>query len=108
MIPLRNQEQFEALLKPVTPEGKAAPPMVVVYFTASWCGACKRLDLPLLESFRNDIVWYKCDVDENKYSLGYCGLTKIPAFVIIKSGKFLGKFNTSDTRTVIDTINESI
>jgi thioredoxin 1 len=79
----------------------------IIYFTASWCGACKRLDLDYLEKMRNDITWYKCDIDENRYTLGYCGLSKIPSFVFIKDGKFLGKFTTSDTAMVAELIKES-
>jgi len=108
MIPLLTQTQFEGLLKPFDENGKAVAPRVVVYFTASWCGACKRLDFPsLLSSIPNDIVWYKCDVDVNKYTLGYCGLKSIPSFAIIKNGKFLGKFSSSDTVTVFDTLKDS-
>jgi thioredoxin-like negative regulator of GroEL len=108
MIPLLTQSQFEDLLKPNRPDGKPASEAVVVYFTAPWCGACKKLDFKvLLESTPKTIVWYKCDVDVNKYTLGYCGLTKIPSFTIIKNGKFLGKFTTSDTMTVFDTLKDA-
>jgi thioredoxin 1 len=107
MIPLQTQEQFEALLKPLMPNGKPAAKAVIVYFTASWCGACKLLDLETLEQRYKDVVWYKCDVDQNKYTLGYCGLTKIPSFVLIKDGKFLGKFTSSNTGVVNDTIQEN-
>ena len=109
MIPLLTQEQFESLIKPIGLDGKPAAYAVIVYFTASWCGACKRLDFDsLLSSMPKNIVWYKCDVDVNKYTLGYCGLSKIPSFAIIKNGKFLGKFSTSDTMTVFDTIKEAL
>ena len=108
MIPLLTQSQFEDLLKPNRPDGKPASEAVVVYFTAPWCGACKKLDFKaLLESTPKTIVWYKCDVDVNKYTLGYCGLTKIPSFAIIKNGKFLTKFSTSDTMTVFDTLKDA-
>ena len=100
MIPLQTQEQFEGLMKSQTESS------VIVYFTAPWCGACTRLDLDRLESVPN-IIWYKCNVDENKYTLGYCGLQKIPSFVFIKNGKFLGKFTSSDTELVLDMIRES-
>jgi thiol-disulfide isomerase/thioredoxin len=108
MIPLLTQSQFEDLLKPIAADGKPSPEAAVVYFTASWCGACKKLDFnSLFKTIPKTIIWYKCDVDVNKYTLGYCGLTKIPSFVIIKSGKFLGKFSTSDTMTVFDTLKET-
>ena len=107
MIPLLTQLQLEALLVPKDNQGKS----VVVYFTAPWCGACQRLDLPKLENIPaqdgSPITWYKCDIDVNKYSLGYCGLTKIPSFIFIKDGKFLGKFTSSDTGLVEDMLKES-
>jgi len=107
MIPLQTQEQFENLLKPVQDSGSLAEEAVVVYFTASWCGACKNLDFPsLLSSTPKNIVWYKCDVDENDYTLGYCGLSKIPSFVVIKDGKLVGKFTSSNTLAVFDNLKQ--
>ena len=104
MIPLLTQVQFEELLKP---NNNNKPSTAIVYFTAPWCGACTRLDLEKLENIKSDIVWYKCDIDVNKYTLGYCGLTKIPSFVFIKNGKFLGKFTSSDTAMVMEMIEET-
>jgi thiol-disulfide isomerase/thioredoxin len=108
MIPLQTQEQFENLLKTKANESALIPfaPAVIIYFTASWCGACQRLDLDALES-QKGITWYKCDVDVNKYTLKYCGLQKIPSFIFIKSGKVLGSITSSDTDTVLEMIDSS-
>ncbi len=103
MIPLDNQELFESLLN----SQNKNPEKVVVYFTATWCGACSRLDHDKIQASQKDIIWYKCDIDQNKYTLGYCGLQKIPSFVIIKNSKFLGKLTSSDTQTVIQTLNDA-
>ena len=105
MIPLQNQIQFESLLKPVQDNGQPAEKAVVVYFTAPWCGACKRIDfINLLASTPKHIVWYKCDIDENEFTLGYCGLSKIPSFVVIKDGKVVGSFTTSKTLEIFDNL----
>lgn len=101
MIPLENQEQFESLLNPVNKN----PSFVVVYFTASWCGPCSRLDKDLIQASVPEATWYKCDIDQNKYTLGYCGLKTVPSFCVIKNSKFLGKFSSSDTSMVIETLN---
>jgi thioredoxin-like negative regulator of GroEL len=107
MIPLQTQGQFEDLLKPIGTNGKPAARAVVVYFTASWCGACKLIDFDkLIKTVPIPIVWYKCDIDENKYTLGYCGLSKIPSFVLIKDGKFLGKFTSSDIGMIFDMLEQ--
>ena len=103
MIPLDTQEQFESLLNPANKN----PESIVVYFTASWCGACTRLDHDLIQKSVPQVTWYKCDVDVNKYTLGYCGLQKIPSFAIVKNSKFFGKFTSSDTSTVIEMLNEA-
>ena len=103
MIPLETQEQFEGLLK----VDNKNPEKVVVYFTASWCGACTKLDHNKIQASNPKIVWYKCDIDQNKYTLGYCGLQKIPSFVIIKDSKFFGKFTNSNTETVIELLNDA-
>jgi thioredoxin-like negative regulator of GroEL len=103
MIPLETQDQFESLLN----QANKNPQKVVVYFTASWCGACTRLNHSEIQASNSNIVWYKCDIDQNKYTLGYCGLKQIPSFAIIKDSKFLGKFTSSDTATVIETLNDA-
>lgn len=104
MIPLQTQLMFESLLDKESKDNKGC---VVVYFTASWCEACKRLDLDTLEISNKDKRWYKCDIDENKYTLGYCGLKSIPSFAFIKDGKFIGKFSSSNTEVVQGMIDDS-
>jgi thioredoxin 1 len=103
MIPLVNQAQFEELLKAENNN----PTLVVVYFTATWCTPCSKLNHTDIQASNPNIVWYKCDIDQNKYTLGYCGLQKIPSFALIKNSKFLGKFSSSDTSTVIELLNEA-
>lgn len=103
MIPLETQEQFEGLLN----VGNKNPQQVAVYFTASWCGACTKLNHEEIQASNPRIVWYKCDIDQNKYTLGYCGLKQIPSFAFIKDSKFLGKITSSDTATVIETLNDA-
>ena len=102
--PLPSQEFFESLLvRPSNIEStvpQKATPLVIVYFTARWCGACKRLDIPTLMSVRPDAQWYKCDVDENQYTAGYCGVTTIPAFQAISYGKATALFSNSQTERV--------
>ena len=100
MMPLQSQEQFEGLLGKV-PTDEQIPPFFIVYFTARWCGACKRLDLSkIVESL--PVTWYKCDIDENDYTPGYCGVKSIPAFLVVKNKKVFGPFGDSRTEKVIE------
>ena len=94
MIPLQTQEQFETMYK-----SKLEEP-VLIYFTASWCGACKRLDWNFLNEEFPELKVYKCDVDENKYTPGYCGVRSIPNFVLMPPSKKLQQLQSSETAKV--------
>lgn len=92
MMPPLSQEFLESLLHPrnngVQPlESRNIPPLIVIYFTASWCGPCNKLNLQRIVGLRRDIHWMLCDVDQNDYSLGYCGGRSIPAWLAIVNGK---------------------
>jgi hypothetical protein len=92
---LPSQLFFESLIN-----GPAPAPLVIVYFTARWCGACKRVDIPRLMGLRPEAVWYSCDVDDNTYTPGYCGLRTIPAFQAIANGKALPLLSSSNTDVI--------
>lgn len=97
MTPLPSQEFFESLIAKGVPHDH----LVVCRFTASWCGPCKRLDINAIQSVSDKIVWYVCDLDENDYTPGYCGIKTIPAFLAIVDGKPQPVFQSSKTDEVI-------
>jgi len=90
------------------PSTEPVPPIAVIYFTASWCGACKNLDVPALQTAATaaGATFLKCDVDVNDYTAGYCGIRQIPTFLIVKDKKTIGPFSSSDTGTVAAWIKE--
>ena len=77
-------------------------PIVVIKFYAPWCQPCKRIDINLLLSLSDKIKWYECDLDENDYTPGYCGVKTIPAFLAIVNGKCQPLFQSSDTMKVAE------
>lgn len=97
---LPSQEFFESLIQKNIPHD----PIVIILFTASWCGPCGKLDKNYLVGLSDKIKWYKCDIDENKYTSGYCGVKSIPAFLAIVNGSVKPVFGSSDTMKVADWI----
>jgi len=105
MIPLQSQEMFETLFNTNSPLTSPA----LVYFTAPWCGACKRIKWEfLMEEFPN-LTIYKCDIDENKYTPGYCQVRSIPSFAMIHPGrKLTGPIQSSETAKVAAWIHTTL
>ena len=97
MTPLPDHAKFEAMLRPrgnrpsLEDINVAYDPYVVVCFSARWCGPCKALDKKSLVALTPRVKWYAVDVDENTTTLGYCGLSSIPSFVVIKDGVFVDR-----------------
>ena len=110
---LKTQDEFEALIgRAKDADGNLMPApsgATVVYFTAPWCGACRRLDINRLLVAIPKLNWYKVDVDENTYTPGFCGIRAIPSFLFIKDGKVVGSaLQSNDTMKVLAWIQEQI
>ena len=100
MIRLPSQEFFESLIAKNVPHD----PIVLIKFTANWCVPCKRIDMNVLLGLSSQIKWYECDLDENDYTPGYCGVKTIPAFLAILNGNVKPIFASSDTLKVAEWI----
>ena len=104
MTPLLSQELFEELLG-----AKPAARLAIVYFTAKWCGPCKRVPLgKILDNTAAAAHWYLCDVDDNTYTPGYCQVKSIPSFLAIVDGKPMPLFVQSDADKVIAWVNNIV
>lgn len=100
---LKTHEEFDQLFNPGADAAQAVSYPILINFTATWCGPCKKVDWGfLLEEFRSSFAQiYKCDVDENKYTPGFCGARSIPAWAIITGPrKIIGPVQISDTSKV--------
>ncbi len=95
MIDLQRHSDFERLLRPKRPteEGFDAvyAPFVVVCFSASWCGPCKRMDKKTLVAKTPGVKWLHCDVDVNDDTLKWSGCSAIPSFICLRNGDFVGR-----------------
>jgi len=101
MTSLPSQEAFEELYK-------NTKETILVYFTASWCGPCRKLDWNIIGK-GCPIPVYKCDVDENNYTAGYCGVRSIPSFLLVHPNKRLtGPVQMSEATKIVEWIKTGI
>lgn len=96
MIPL-TQEYLEDLLQNKL---KETPPLIMIYFTAKWCGPCNNVPLDFLVASNKEFQWFLCDVDDNQYSSGYCGVKSIPSFMGVIGGKPTQLMSSSDPNKI--------
>ncbi len=101
MKPLETQEQFEILIGRGDHGVPPPPGTTIVYFTATWCGACRRLNLDSLVAALPSVNFLKCDVDMNTYTPGYCGVRAIPTFILIHNGNICDSYQNNDTAKVL-------
>ena len=67
--------------------------LVVVDFTASWCGPC-RFIAPKFEEMSHEfeqVVFVKVDVDDNEETSAHMGVQAMPTFMFFKHGKKVGE-----------------
>ncbi|GAX09726.1 thioredoxin 1 [Fistulifera solaris] len=82
-------EDVEAILLKAGAESK----LVVIDFTATWCGPCKMISPvfhELSESF-DDVVFLKVDVDENPDTAAKYNVSAMPTFLFIKGGEIVDR-----------------
>lgn len=103
MRDLQGQDELEQLLgRQAAPVGVEIPSLAILYFTAGWCKACKRLDMTAIEAAWPTATWLTCNVDTQSYPAGFCGVRSIPAFMVIQGHKAVGPFVSSDTAKVME------
>ena len=67
--------------------------LVVVDFTATWCGPCKMM-APVFDAFSqrfHEVQFCKVDVDAVKETASYAGVTAMPTFQFYKGGSKVGE-----------------
>uniref|UniRef100_A0A7N1A7F6 Thioredoxin domain-containing protein n=1 Tax=Kalanchoe fedtschenkoi TaxID=63787 RepID=A0A7N1A7F6_KALFE len=67
--------------------------LMVIDFTATWCGPCRFIE-PHIKEFAaqySDVVFIKIDVDELPMVAAEFGAQTLPAFVLIKKGRAIDR-----------------
>ena len=67
----------------------AGDQLVVVDFTASWCGPCQMIapKFAEIDAENSDVTCIKVDVDENSEVAGEQGINCMPTFKFYKNGE---------------------
>ena len=75
-------------------ELEAAGLPLVVDFSATWCGPCKKI-APIIEELAQEydgrVVVGKCDVDDNDALTSKFGIRNVPTVLFIKNGEVVDK-----------------
>ncbi|KAF7809193.1 thioredoxin H2 [Senna tora] len=72
---------------------KESNKLMVIYFTAIWCGPCKFMD-PVIQKYAaeyTDVEFIKIDVDELMGVSEKFQVQTMPTFILIKKGKVADK-----------------
>ena len=105
---LLNHEYFEILIgRKENLENLEIPDLTIIWFSAEWCGPCKRIQIDYLMNLF-PANWLKCDIDKNDYTAGYCNIRSIPTFLIIYKKKILGIKSSANTNEISNWLKELI
>ena len=81
----------------------------LLYFTASWCGPCKRI-YPMIERLSDgfdeddgkNIKIYKVDIDQNDELSEKLKIKSVPTFFLYKQKEYISQCGGADIQNVKD------
>ncbi|XP_010209801.1 PREDICTED: thioredoxin [Tinamus guttatus] len=101
---LGNLSEFEAELQ------SAGGKLVVVDFSATWCGPCKMIKPffhSLCEKFA-DVIFIEIDVDDAQDVAAHCDVKCMPTFQFYKNGKKVQEFSGANKEKLEETIKHLV
>ncbi|KAK1175786.1 thioredoxin-like [Acipenser oxyrinchus oxyrinchus] len=93
-----KQAEFEEALK------DAGSMLVIVDFTATWCGPCKMIS-PVFEKLaeeHKDVVFLKVDVDDAQDVAEMCKVNSMPTFQFFKNGQKVDDFSGANKDKLLE------
>lgn len=89
-------------------ENDECPDLIICYFTATWCGPCKKIspDVTNIGENNDHLKVIKIDVDECEEISGFCQIDCMPTFKFYKNNSLepVQSFSGADTEELINTI----
>jgi len=104
VIKITDEAHFQSQLV------NAGPKLVVVDFTASWCGPCKRV-APFFEEMSTRYtraVFLKVDVDECQETAAANKITAMPTFVFFRNKTKIDQMSGADTNALEEKVKQHI
>ena len=101
-----NLELFNNFMK------KCGDKLVVIDFTATWCGPCQKMK-PLFKAMcetyePKGVVFVAIDVDENEEVCGTLGISAMPTFQFWKNGSKVQEFVGADANRLEAMLKEQL
>ncbi|KAM4051144.1 thioredoxin [Anomaloglossus baeobatrachus] len=99
---IENMEQFKTALC------EAGDKLVVVDFTATWCGPCKMIG-PFFDAMSTkytDVVFLKVDVDDAADVAADCDIKCMPTFHFYKNGNRVHEFSGANQASLEQKVQE--
>ncbi|XP_023124418.1 thioredoxin-like [Amphiprion ocellaris] len=99
---VENLAEFQSILK------EAGGKLVVVDFTATWCGPCKQIG-PEFEKLsqlpeNSNVIFLKVDVDEAEDVSSECKINCMPTFHFYKNGEKVDEFSGANKTTLAEKV----
>ncbi|XP_023681168.2 thioredoxin b [Paramormyrops kingsleyae] len=103
IVVIENQEAFDKALR------DAGDKLVVVDFTAVWCGPCQSI-APFYKSLSENpdyiqVVFLKVDVDDAQDVASFCDISCMPTFHFYKNGKKIDDFSGCNQAKLEEKLN---
>ncbi|XP_028285603.1 thioredoxin b [Parambassis ranga] len=98
-------DEFKAILK------EAGDKLVVVDFTATWCGPCKQIGPEFVKESEKpenkDVIFLKVDVDEAEDVSSACGISCMPTFQFYKNGEKVFEFSGANPKQLVQQLEQT-